>query len=60
MLLGAEEGGVAPLRSGQIIVGPKPEGWEPRRWRYREWTFVATEMTARGVAAVLTADESRS
>jgi len=57
VLLGAEEDGVAPLRSGQILVGPKPEGWEPRRWTYREWTFVATEMTARGVAALLTAGD---
>ena len=60
LLLGVEEDGVAPIRSGQIIVGPKPDGWEPRRWTYPGWTFVAAEMTARGVSALLTAGEAQA
>ena len=58
LLLGRETDGVAPIRSGLIIVGPKPEGWESRRWIYPDWSFATAEMTARAVSAWLTAGET--
>jgi len=55
VLVGIDGDGVATLRSGLIIVGPKPESWESKRWLYPGWTFVAAETTARRIAALLAA-----
>jgi hypothetical protein len=59
LLLGPDAEGIVPVRFGQVVVGPRPDGWEERRWVYPGWTFVTTQMTARSFAVVLTAGEAK-
>jgi Putative DNA-binding domain len=59
VLFGVDSESATRLRSAQIIVGQKPEGWESRRWIYPEWTFVSAEMTARAVSELLAGDDQK-
>jgi hypothetical protein len=58
LLLGPVTDGVAPVRFGQVVVGPRPNGWEGRRWVYPGWTFVTAQLTAQSLAALLTSGEA--
>jgi len=57
LLLSPEVDRVFPVRFCQVVIGPRPSGWEHRRWEYPEWKFVTAQMTARGFAGLLTAGE---
>lgn len=55
-VVGTEEDGLAPLWYGQIIVGPKPDGWEPRDWVYPDCRFVGVDLAARRLSSVFMKD----
>jgi len=37
LLLSPEVDRVFPVRFCQVVIGPRPSGWEHRRWEYPEW-----------------------
>lgn len=57
-VVGADLSGVAPVWYAEAIVGPRPEGWQPRDWVYPECRFVTAEMTARQLSRLLIAEQS--
>ncbi len=46
LVIGASVSGPVPVWLAQIVVGPRPDGWETRRWDYPECSFVALELSA--------------
>lgn len=54
LLLGPPQDGRKPVWAVLAVVGPQPEGWEPRRWEYEQCTFTTVEMPATKLAEYLT------
>ena len=50
------EGGAWVARTMELIVGPKPEGWQPEDWSFGDLAFVAAELAPGELGAVLRAE----
>ena len=51
--------GERSLRFAELLVGPRPDGWERRSWRFPGWTFDSAEIAARELAVLLESVEAK-
>ncbi len=58
LLVGPGTEGEKQIRFAEILIGPKPAGWEQRTWLYPAWTFTTREITARKLASLLESEDT--